>query len=281
MTPAQTGPVVASASVVFTLAGPQQAWSAQQRRAVRPTQDHPTKSGVLGLVANALGRDRGDDISDLATLQYAVRSDRAGHVDADYHTAGAGSFPLLPAEILADRTLTRTAATGGTVPARIYAAPKNIRRDPRSGLVIGRRVAAILTRDEYVVDAVFTVALTGDRPLIQQIAHALTAPSRSLFLGRRAYPLSRPPAPRLSDSQDPRHALVITVGSTTNGGPVTVWADSTTGTRSECARTVADHPTGFQHRRHRARLETVTAAGTITDNTRLGRVDFFSPEDPT
>jgi CRISPR system Cascade subunit CasD len=47
----------------------------------------PTKSGVLGLLCAALGIDRNDDdaLAELARLRLAVRVDREGVVERDYH----------------------------------------------------------------------------------------------------------------------------------------------------------------------------------------------------
>uniref|UniRef100_UPI0006867C5A type I-E CRISPR-associated protein Cas5/CasD n=1 Tax=Nocardia asiatica TaxID=209252 RepID=UPI0006867C5A len=261
--------------------GPQQAWSSMPRRAVRPTQDHPTKSGVLGLVANALGRDRGDDISDLAALRYAVRGDRTGTVEVDFHTAGAGSFPLLPAEVLADRVTARAAANGSVRP-RAYAAPKNIRRHGDS--LTGKREAAILTRDAYLADAVFTAALTGDRSIIDQIAAALTTPARTLFLGRRAYPLSQPLNPYVVDDTDPQQVLTTAPPAPRAiDGPRPVWADANpVDAHDPAARIVTDQPTSYQDRRHRPRVEIRVRTGPARAFTpEVEVVDFFSPPEPT
>ncbi|MFZ2529771.1 MAG: CRISPR-associated protein Cas5 [Rhodococcus sp. (in: high G+C Gram-positive bacteria)] len=260
-----------TATVTFRLAGPQQAWSVQQRRAHRPTQDHPTKSGVIGLIANALGRDRSDDISDLTALQIGVRTDKPGTIETDYHTSGSGEFPLLPAEILADPALTRAAAKG-LRPDRAYAAPKNIGRDSK-GTLVGKRDNAILTTDEYLADAEFTIALTGHTDLVEQIAAALTAPARSLYLGRRAYPLSKPPNPLLHPHDNPAAAL----GATATGPTWIEEPPTREAHRNHNTHIVVDQPTRFDHRRYVGRLETRHAPKETesTSNT----TDFFTPEE--
>jgi len=73
--------------VLLRLEGPLQSWGVDSRYDVRATRPEPTKSGVLGLVSAALGRDREDDVSDLAALRFGVRSDRPGRIIRDYHTA--------------------------------------------------------------------------------------------------------------------------------------------------------------------------------------------------
>ncbi|GAB3450167.1 type I-E CRISPR-associated protein Cas5/CasD [Streptomonospora sediminis] len=74
-------------TLVLQLAGPLQAWGSAARFARRTTENAPTKSGVLGLLAAAQGRERTDDLSDLAALRFGVRVDQAGTRVRDYQTA--------------------------------------------------------------------------------------------------------------------------------------------------------------------------------------------------
>jgi len=64
-----------------------QSWGTRSRFDHRDTWPYPTKSGVVGLLAAALGRDRKEDISDLAALRMGVRVDRKGVLRVDYQTA--------------------------------------------------------------------------------------------------------------------------------------------------------------------------------------------------
>jgi len=73
-------------TVLLRLAGPLQSWGASSKFGRRTTEREPTKSGVIGLVAAALGRRREDNIDDLAKLKFGVRIDQAGRVMGDYHT---------------------------------------------------------------------------------------------------------------------------------------------------------------------------------------------------
>jgi len=73
--------------LVMQLAGPLQAWGSAARFARRTTEPAPTKSGVIGLLAAALGRARTDDLSDLAALRFGVRIDQPGVRIRDYQTA--------------------------------------------------------------------------------------------------------------------------------------------------------------------------------------------------
>ncbi|QYC44714.1 CRISPR system Cascade subunit CasD [Nonomuraea coxensis DSM 45129] len=73
--------------LLLQLAGPLQSWGATSRFARRSTEAAPTKSGVIGLLAAALGRERTEDISDLAALRFGVRVDQPGTLLRDFHTA--------------------------------------------------------------------------------------------------------------------------------------------------------------------------------------------------
>lgn len=73
--------------LALRLAGPLQSWGASARFARRTTETAPTKSGVIGLLAAALGRDRSADLSDLAALRFAVRIDQPGTRLRDFQTA--------------------------------------------------------------------------------------------------------------------------------------------------------------------------------------------------
>jgi CRISPR system Cascade subunit CasD len=81
-------------SVLIRLEGPFQSWGTQGRFSIRDTDTEPSKSGVIGLVAAALGmkRDDGATLAKLSELGMAVRIDREGTLLRDYHTAGGGRF---------------------------------------------------------------------------------------------------------------------------------------------------------------------------------------------
>ncbi|MDX3388362.1 type I-E CRISPR-associated protein Cas5/CasD, partial [Streptomyces niveiscabiei] len=76
-----------TAVLLLRLAGPMQSWGSSARFARRGTENAPTKSGVLGLLAAAEGRPRDADLSDLAALRFGVRIDQPGSRLRDFHTA--------------------------------------------------------------------------------------------------------------------------------------------------------------------------------------------------
>ncbi len=91
--------------LLLRLVGPLQAWGDSSRFTRRETRREPTKSGVVGLLASALGRSREADFSDLAALEFAVRVDQAGTVLRDFQTerpAKGEPMPLTHRYYLAD-----------------------------------------------------------------------------------------------------------------------------------------------------------------------------------
>lgn len=88
------------------LAGPLQAWGVKSRFTVRSTELAPTRSGIIGMLAAAVGRRRTDPIEDLLSLRFGVRKDQPGRVIRDFHTArtldGKDSMPLSNRYYLAD-----------------------------------------------------------------------------------------------------------------------------------------------------------------------------------
>ncbi|MDD3398185.1 MAG: type I-E CRISPR-associated protein Cas5/CasD [Candidatus Methanomethylophilaceae archaeon] len=73
--------------LLMRLEGPMQSWGTYSRFSERDTGLEPSKSGVIGLICSAMGRERGEDVSDLSSLRMAVRIDREGRYSNDYHTA--------------------------------------------------------------------------------------------------------------------------------------------------------------------------------------------------
>lgn len=74
-------------TLLLRLAAPLQSWGVNAKFDRRGTERIPTKSGVIGLVAAALGRRRNESIDDLSALHFGVRVDREGALLRDYHTA--------------------------------------------------------------------------------------------------------------------------------------------------------------------------------------------------
>lgn len=74
------------ATLLLRLVGPMQSWGTRSRFDERDTELEPSKSGVIGLLCAALGRDRVEPVADLAQLRMAARVDREGVRRYDYQT---------------------------------------------------------------------------------------------------------------------------------------------------------------------------------------------------
>lgn len=148
------------ATLLLRLAGPMQSWGTTSRFDQRDTGKEPSKSGVVGLLAAALGIDRDNwtDLEPLTRLSMGVRHDRPGVPKRDYQTAGCAATDTI---IKADG---KPAKGGGVVSQRFYLA-----------------------------DATFLVALEGDDCTLLEKAHAkLKNPTWPLSLGRKSYVPSEP-----------------------------------------------------------------------------------------
>jgi CRISPR system Cascade subunit CasD len=73
--------------LLLRIVGPQQSWGLQSTSFERATGLEPTKSGVIGMLCAALGRDRSQEVDDLAALRMSVRCDRPGVLECDFTTA--------------------------------------------------------------------------------------------------------------------------------------------------------------------------------------------------
>ena len=148
------------ATLLLKFIAPMQSWGSRSRFDVRDTEREPTKSGVLGLVAAALGRDRAEPIEDLAGLRLGVRVDREGVVRYDFQTAQEVIRASVPRDQwLRARQKGKTTGTQDTVTSRRY----------------------------YLAEAAFLVGLEGNMELLRSIEDALKQPRWTLFLGRKGY----------------------------------------------------------------------------------------------
>lgn len=137
------------ATLLLRLAGPMQSWGTISRFDQRDTGKEPSKSGVIGLLAAAMGIDREEwpTLEPLTKLKMGVRHDRSGVPKRDYQTA-----------------------------QNIISADHSKVHD-----------TAVSTRD-YLADAAFLVGLEGeDRSLLKKAHSALRDPVWTLALGRKSY----------------------------------------------------------------------------------------------
>lgn len=67
-----------------------QSWGSASLFDTRETDYAPTKSGVVGMLAAALGRKRDASLEDLASIRYGVRIDRQGERVTDFQITNMG-----------------------------------------------------------------------------------------------------------------------------------------------------------------------------------------------
>lgn len=143
--------------LILRLEGAMQSWGESSKWDTRDTAIMPTKSGVIGLLACALGLPRGDErITALYdAVQVAVRTDRQGSRMVDYHTVTGE--PLRNAE-------GKPRSTGNT----------------------------FISHRDYWQDASFLVVIEAECGLLEQLKQALLHPKWCLYLGRKSCVPSRP-----------------------------------------------------------------------------------------
>jgi len=142
-------------TLLLRLAGPMQAWGTQSRFDVRDTGHEPSKSGVIGLIAAALGRPRNEPIDDLVHLRMGVRVEREGTIKRDFHTA-----------------LNVAKSHGGK--------PKDCEPSHRYYLADAEFLVGLQTTKPQ------------DLQTLQKIQNALQNPAWQLYLGRKAFVPSKP-----------------------------------------------------------------------------------------
>ncbi|HBF79940.1 MULTISPECIES: type I-E CRISPR-associated protein Cas5/CasD [Streptomyces] len=269
--------------LLVRLAAPLQSWGVVSRFSRRDTQPRPTKSGVIGLCAAALGLDRADDLGALAKVRFGVRADHPGTPMRDYHVVGAGRFPVRPRDVITDhrraaKLATSMAAAEGVAfgqheLADWYGAPKYIGSEPDSGALVSKQLSrnALVTERWYLADAAFVAALEHpDRDFLSDVAAALEHPKRLLWLGRKACPPSGTLAgPLIADSIEEAFRRTALLPRQGNGLSPSLrpwaWVETTPGTTT--ASPVQDQPVSFdpERRTHSTRWEVRTRV-TIAEN---------------
>ena len=76
------------ATLLLRLAAPLQAWGSSSKFNIRYTEREPTKSGVIGMIAAAMGIQRNADqklLEPLCDLKFGVRVEREGTLLKDFH----------------------------------------------------------------------------------------------------------------------------------------------------------------------------------------------------
>ena len=161
--------------LIFRLWGPMASWGEIAVGERRGSWGRPSRSGVFGLIAAALGVERSDASAHqhLETeVGFAVRIDHPGRPLRDYHTAQS--------------------------PSQRRGVHWATRRDELSD---ASNLNTILSERGYYTEMDAFVALWLRTPEakypLAEIAARLSEPVFTLYLGRKACPLGLPPAPRI------------------------------------------------------------------------------------
>jgi CRISPR system Cascade subunit CasD len=149
-------------TLLLRLAAPMQSWGVNSKFNWRYTEREPSKSGVIGLCAAALGylRSENDKIDELAGLRFGVRIDKPGKLIKDFQMAHEEEFWNPNDRSKINQTLSQ---------------------DKKNKITH-------LTMRYYLADAAFLVGLEGEKSLLRKIGNAICAPVFPLYLGRRSCP---------------------------------------------------------------------------------------------
>ena len=166
---------------MLRLAGPMQSWGVHSKFNSRPTQTEPSKSGVIGLIASALGRSREESVEDLTNLRFGVRVDQEGLIETD----------LQIATVYNDKT----ASTNGKARESIvdpflsyYEYNKLYKEKYKEKKPSASPIKTTLTTNYFIADGIFVVGLeSDDKDFLITIEKALKNPKYPLYLGRRSY----------------------------------------------------------------------------------------------
>ncbi len=77
-------------TLLLRFSAPLQSWGSASVYDLRETDYMPTKSGVIGMLAAALGRRRNESLEDLVELKFGVRIDLPGTKLDDFHITQMG-----------------------------------------------------------------------------------------------------------------------------------------------------------------------------------------------
>lgn len=146
-------------TLLLRLAAPLQSWGVESKFDIRQTEREPSKSGVIGLLASAMGIRREDKeaLAELDSLSFGIRVEQEGQLLRDYHGAkGYNNRQKFLENCPDDKYLYQT-------------------------------------QRYYLADACFLAAVSSeDEALLGRLEWALHHPAFPLYLGRRSCPPTLP-----------------------------------------------------------------------------------------
>ena len=147
-------------TLFLRLEGPMQSWGERARWSVRDSATEPTKSGLVGLLACALGWSEDDDLQNLSrSIHLGVRCDKQGVLLTDYHTIVGG----------------------------VLSAEGKIKFNANT-----HKPETVVSQRTYLHDASFLAAIRAEPALVEKLAHALQNPVWPVYLGRKSCPPTLP-----------------------------------------------------------------------------------------
>jgi CRISPR system Cascade subunit CasD len=187
-------------ALAFYLDAPLQAWGASSRFQRRETEAFPTKSGIIGLIAAAMGidkhsRDEPEQLRSLGALKFSVLrvEKKSGAVQrlSDFHTIGGGWYDDWKQDkdnLVAKMHTPRKAGDGSPF-------------------------GTVITHRTYLTDAKFIAVLEGEKDVVERVAAALENPKWGVWFGRKCCLPAAPLLPVVASSPtEAIHALVIRFG---------------------------------------------------------------------
>lgn len=176
--------------LLFQLQAPLASWGVAAVGEFRGTDDYPSQSALIGLLAAALGVRREDEQAQHTALQlgyqFAIGIQATGQLLRDYHTA---------------RVPPKAALKG-----RPHATRKDELAMPKD------KLSTILSTRDYRQDSAYLVVVQAKENApyrLAELQQALREPRFTLYLGRKSCTLAAPLWPRLIEASDPCAALAL------------------------------------------------------------------------
>jgi CRISPR system Cascade subunit CasD len=178
---------MSNSTLAFYLDAPLQAWGASSRFQRRETEAFPTKSGILGLIAAAMGIDKHspdelEQLRPLSALKFSVIrvETKAGTVQrlSDFHTIGGGwhdDWKQDKNNLVAKMQTPRKAGDGSPF-------------------------GTVITHRTYLTDAKFIAVLEGEKDVVVSVREALENPKWGVWFGRKCCLPAAPLLPMLASS---------------------------------------------------------------------------------
>lgn len=156
-----------SVKVLLNLKAPLQSWGEASKYMDRPTLDHPTKSGVIGILCAAMGISMKKEHAKVQELSRSIKMDvvvlKQGTLERDFQSLGTNYNPKDPFE---SKYLLHTVRDDGTIGPKASCPTK-------------------IFEKHYLYEAHFVAVLETDEDTAERIKDALRHPTWPIYLGRK------------------------------------------------------------------------------------------------